>query len=67
MSIGIIIRKNPERYAIIRTKSQAARAVVGHVDAKAVAVAKMMSIGENQAKQLIKKRSRGMVLDGKID
>ena len=39
----------------------------GHRDAKAVAVAKMMSIPEHQAKDLIKRKSSGMVLDGKID
>lgn len=39
----------------------------GHVDAKAVAVSKMMKIDEHKAKELIKKKSKGMVLDGKID
>lgn len=90
MSIGIIVKNKQERYAIIRTPSQAARAIVsrenrkeydnekrakeivakmpdGHVDAKAVAVAKMMNISEGQAKKMIKNKSKGMVLDGKID
>lgn len=35
--------------------------------AKSVAVAKMMNISENQAKRLINRKSKGMVLDGKID
>ena len=39
----------------------------GHIDARAVAVAKMMSIDEHKAKELIKRKSKGMVLDGKID
>lgn len=85
----ILIRKKPEKYFQIRTKSQVARANVsrenrqeydnekrakeinnhfnGHTDAKAVAVAKMMNIDEHKAKQLIKRKSKGMVLDGKID
>ena len=33
----------------------------------AVAVAKMMSIDEHKARKLIQSKSRGMVLDGKID
>lgn len=39
----------------------------GHVDAKSVAVAKMMQIDEHKAKRLIKRKSEGMVLDGRID
>ena len=39
----------------------------GHVDAKAVAVAKMMNIDEHKAKDLIKRKTKGLVLDGKID
>lgn len=90
--VGIIIKgsRKKDRYFIMRTPAQAARARVsrqnrqeydnekrakelnakmpcGHVDAKAVAVAKMMCIDEHKAKELIKKKSNGMVLDGKID
>lgn len=39
----------------------------GHIDAKAVAVAKMMGISEAAAKTMVKKKSKGMVLDGRID
>lgn len=90
MSFGIIIKKKQERYAVVRNKSQAARAVVSRenrqeydnekrakeINAKmpdtcsdynAVAVAKMMGVSEGTAKNLIKKKSNGMVLDGKIN
>ena len=87
--MNIIVKKKPERYFLIRTKSQAARASIsrqnrqeydnekrakeihnhfnGPSDAKAVAVAKMMCIDEHKAKQLIRRKSKGMVLDGRID
>lgn len=50
-----------------RAKELANKMPCGHVDAKAVAVAKMMSIDEHKAKSLIKAKTKGMVLDGKID
>ena len=50
-----------------RAKEIAAKMKCGHPDAKAVAVAKMMGIPEHSAKDLIHKKSKGMVLDGKID
>jgi len=90
MAFGIIIKKPQEKYAIIRNKSQAARAFVSRenrqeydnekrakeISAKmpasssaynAVAVSKMMGIGEKQAEKLINKKSKGLVTDGKID
>ena len=90
MGIGIVVKKKAERMAIVRTKSQAARAEVsrenrqeydnekrakelarkmpcGHIDAKAVAIAKMMNIDEHKAKELLRRKSKGLVLDGKID
>lgn len=39
----------------------------GHIDARAVAVAKMMCIDEHKAKKLVRKKSKGVVLDGNID
>lgn len=40
----------------------------GHRDAKAVAVSKMMQIPEHHAKKLLdRRRSKGVVLDGRID
>lgn len=50
-----------------RAKELNRRMPEGHVDAKAVAVAKMMGIDEHKAKRLIKRKSGGMILDGKID
>lgn len=50
-----------------RAKELIARMPDGHLDARAVAVAKMMSIDEHKAKKLIKAKTKGMVLDGKID
>ena len=50
-----------------RAKELIARMPDGHIDGRAVAVAKMMSIDEHKAKKLIKNKSKGMVLDGKID
>ena len=91
MSFGIIIKKKPERYAIIRTKAEAARYVVskenrqeydtekralelnakmpcGHPDAKAVAIAKMMSVPESQAKKWLNGEKKSKVVrDGKIN
>lgn len=88
---NIIIKKPQERYAIVRTKAQAARLSIsrenrqeydnekralelnarmpcGHPDAKAVAIAKMMSVPENQAKKwLSNERKSKVVRDGKID
>ena len=50
-----------------RAKELINRMPDGHIDARAVAVAKMMSIPEHQAKRLIKAKTKGMFLDGKID
>lgn len=50
-----------------RAKEIIAKMPCGHIDARAVAVAKMMNIDEHKARELIKKKSKGMVLDGKID
>ena len=50
-----------------RAKELSNKMPCGHVDAKAVAVAKMMCIDEHKAKKLITKKSKGVVLDGKID
>ena len=50
-----------------RAKELSSRMPDGHRDAIAVAIAKMMSIDEHKAKDLIKRKSKGMVLDGKID
>ncbi len=50
-----------------RAKELIARMPDGHIDARAVAVAKMMCLDEHKAKKLIKSKSKGMVLDGKID
>ena len=50
-----------------RAKELANRMPDGHRDAVAVAVAKMMCIDEHKAKKLIYSKSKGMVLDGKID
>lgn len=49
-----------------RAKELSAKMPCGHVDAKAVAVAKMMGVSESHAKKMIKRKS-GVVLDGKID
>ena len=90
MSVTIIVKNRPEKYFVVRTKSQVARASVsrenrqeydnekrakeliakmpdGHIDARAVAVAKMMAIDEHKAKKLIKSKSKAVILDGKID
>ena len=50
-----------------RAKELAAKMPCGHPDAKAVAIAKMMNISESSAKDLIRRKSKGMILDGKID
>lgn len=50
-----------------RAKEISNKMPCGHVDAKAVAVAKMMCIDEHKAKKLITKKSKGVVLDGRID
>lgn len=40
----------------------------GHIDAKAVAVAKMMNIPENHAKRILNNaKNSKVILDGKID
>ena len=91
MPTGIIVKNRQEKIAIIRTKSEAARASVsrenrqeydnekraleldakmpcGHSDAKAVAIAKMMSVPESQAKKWLNNKSKSKVVrDGKIN
>lgn len=63
-----ISRQNRQEYDNEkRAKELNAKMPCGHVDAKAVAIAKMMDISENNAKKMIKSKSKGMVLDGKID
>ena len=64
---GRVSRENRQEYDNEkRAKELNAKMPCGHVDAKAVAVAKMMSISESHAKKLIKRKS-GVILDGKID
>ena len=65
---GSVSRQNRQEYDNEkRAKELSNKMPCGHVDAKAVAVSKMMSIPEHHAKELIKRKSKGMVLDGKID
>ena len=65
---GRVSRENRQEYDNEkRAKELMARMPDGHIDARAVAVAKMMSIDEHKAKDLVKRKSKGMVLDGKID
>lgn len=65
---GGVSRQNRQEYDNEkRAKELSAKMPCGHVDAKAVAVAKMMNIDEHKAKKLITKKSKGVILDGKID
>jgi hypothetical protein len=65
---GRVRRENRQEYDNEKRAKELERWMPdGHVDAKAVAIAKMMGIDEHQAKALVKRRSKGMVLDGKID
>lgn len=50
-----------------RAKEINAKMAASCADYNAVAVAKMMNVSEQQAKKMIKARTKGMVLDGKID
>ena len=65
---GRVSRQNRQEYDNEKRAKELARKMPqGHVDAKAVAVAKMMGVDEHKAKELIKRKSKGMVLDGRID
>lgn len=64
---GRVSRQNRQEYDNEkRAKELNAKMPCGHIDAKAVAIAKMMDIPESHAKKLIKRKS-SVVLDGKID
>lgn len=65
---GSVSRENRQEYDNEkRAKEIMARMPCGHIDARAVAVAKMMNISESQAKKLVHSKSKAVVLDGKID
>jgi len=65
---GSVSRQNRQEYDNEkRAKELSAKMPCGHVDAKAVAVAKMMNIDEHKARKLITKKSKGVILDGRID
>ena len=66
---GKVSRENRQEYDNHkRALELEKRMPCGHRDAKAVAVSKMMQIPESHAKKLLDpRRSKGVVLDGKID
>ena len=65
----IVSRENRQEYDNEkRARELAAKMPCGHPDAKAVAVAKMMSVPESHAKRWISgKPNSNVVLDGNID
>lgn len=66
---GRVSRENRQEYDNHKRALELSKKMpCGHRDAKAVAISKMMQIPESHAKKLIDpKRSKGVVLDGKID
>ncbi len=65
---GNVSKENRQEYDNEkRAKEMNAKMKSSCPDYNAVAVAKMMGIDEHKAKKLIKKNSKGVVLDGKID
>lgn len=68
MARASVSRENRQEYDNEkRAKEIIMRMPDGHIDARAVAVAKMMDIDEHKAKKLIKSKGAGIVFDGKID
>ena len=64
----IVSRENRQEYDNEkRAKELNAKMKASSVGYNVPAVAKMMDISEPEAKRLITKKSKGMVLDGKID
>ena len=65
---GSVSRENRQEYDNEKRAKELNRRMPDSCDEyNAVAVAKMMSIDEHKARKLIQSKSRGMVLDGKID
>ena len=65
---GSVSRENRQEYDNEkRAKEIIRRMPDGALHARTVAVAKMMSIPEHHAKKLVERKSKGMVLDGRID
>ena len=65
---GRVSRENRQEYDNEkRAKELNRRMPDSCTEYNAVAVAKMMSIDEHKARKLISSKSRGVILDGKID
>ena len=62
-----VSRQNRQEYDNEKRAKELAAKMKGPMEQNAVAIAKMMSIDEHKAKKLISKKSKGVVLDGKID